>query len=103
MLKETPSFVSKPADANRPSSPSSVAGLSNRIPTVAYAINQVVEAAKTVFVNPLANVPPSIVSKGTQMETSVKCFQRILFLHLLPILVRHGTATIQQRSGRCSY
>jgi hypothetical protein len=81
MLKETPSFVSKPADANRPSSPSSLAGLSNRIPTVAYATNQVVEAAKTVFVNPLANVPPSMVPKGTQMETSVKYFQRILFLH----------------------
>eukprot|EP00980_Cylindrotheca_fusiformis_P020235 scaffold7316_cov123-Cylindrotheca_fusiformis.AAC.10 len=69
MLKETPNFVYKGGGNNRPESPSSVAGLSGRVPTVAHATNQVVDAAKTVFVNPLANIPSSIVPEDVLLPS----------------------------------
>jgi hypothetical protein len=62
MLKETPSFLS--SATNRPASPSSVAGLSNSSPTVAYATRQTMQASDAVFANPLSNIPQSIIPKG---------------------------------------
>jgi hypothetical protein len=41
-----------------------VTGFSNSIPTTAHAANKAVQAAKILFVNPLANIPSSIIPEG---------------------------------------
>jgi hypothetical protein len=54
--------------SHRPSSPSSVAGFSNSTLTVAYATRESLKACNAVFVNPLSNIPQSVVPKGKKIR-----------------------------------
>ncbi|CAJ1968858.1 unnamed protein product [Cylindrotheca closterium] len=78
MLKESPSFMSNETRNKGVSSPKSVIGDSA---TVAYACNQVSEAVKSVFVNPIANLPESIVPQDITLpqfeDASVAIHTRI--------------------------
>ena len=67
---------------DRPSSPSSVVGFSESdMPRVGVAAKQTLEASKKVFMNPLSNVPQSIVPKGVQQTKLLRCTFKCKYSH----------------------
>jgi hypothetical protein len=67
MLKDTTDQIPlrpKEVESSRPDSPSSVLGLVTSTPTVPHAVKLTGDAFEEVLVNPLSNIPESIVPLG---------------------------------------